>query len=135
MIQKITVREDKYPWLTVELETRVKEIFAKILAEKDGIDPDRLNEESNLNEKYTILADRTIRSGGYRIYSTIDKDMYDAMQTVTDEFKLYGQTYKKKVKDPETGEEVEVDVPVQTGSIVIENKTGKIFIFALICLR
>ena len=67
--------EDKYPWLTVELEERTKEIFAKMLAEKDGIDPARLKEESNLNDKYTILADRTLRSGGYRIYSTIDKDM------------------------------------------------------------
>ncbi|ATP41462.1 peptidoglycan glycosyltransferase [Solibacillus sp. R5-41] len=121
--------EDKYPWLTAELEERAKEVFATILAEKDGIDPARLKEESNLHDKYTILADRQIRSGGYRIYSTINKDMYDAMQQVTDEFKLYGQTYKKKVKDPETGEEIEVDVPVQTGSMVIENKTGKILSF------
>lgn len=121
--------EDKYPWLTAELEMQTKEIFAKILAEKDGVDPARLQEESNLKDKYTILADRTIRSGGYRIYSTINKDMYDAMQKVTDEFTLYGQTYKKKEKDPETGEEIEVDVPVQTGSIVIENSTGKILSF------
>lgn len=88
--------EEKYPWLTAELELRSKEIFAKILAEKDGIDPDRLKEEENLKEKYTIMADRTIRSGGYRIYSTINKDMYDAMKKVTEEFTLYGQTYKKK---------------------------------------
>lgn len=121
--------EDKYPWLTAELEERAKEIFATILAEKDGIDPARLKEEKNLEDKYMILADRTIRSGGYRIYSTINKDMYDAMQQVTNEFKLYGQTYKKKVKDPETGEVIEVDVPVQTGSIVIENTTGKILSF------
>ncbi|MGN7478049.1 transglycosylase domain-containing protein [Solibacillus silvestris] len=121
--------EDKYPWLTAELEARAKEIFAKMLAENDGIDPDRLKEETSLNEKYTILADRTIRSGGYRIYSTINKEMYDAMQKVTEEFTLYGQTYKKKEKDPETGEEIEVDVPVQTGSIIIENKTGRILSF------
>ncbi|MBD8037521.1 penicillin-binding protein [Solibacillus sp. A46] len=121
--------EDKYPWLTAELEMRSKEIFAKILAEEDGIDPDRLKEEKNLNEKYSILADRTIRSGGYRIYSTINKDMYDAMRNVTEEFTLYGQTYKKKEKDPETGEEIEVDVPVQTGSIIIDNKTGRILSF------
>lgn len=121
--------EDKYPWLTTELEERAKSIFANILAEKDGIDPARLQEEKNLSDKYMILADRTIRSGGYRIYSTINKEMYDAMQQVTDEFKLFGQTYKKQIKDPETGEEIEVDVPVQTGSMVIENKTGKVLSF------
>ena len=121
--------EDKYPWLTVELETRAKKVIAEILAEKDGIDPTRLQEESNLYDKYMILADRDVRSKGYRIYSTIDQDMYDSMQEAAKDFKYYGHTYKKKVTDSETGEEKEVDVPVQVGSIMIENSTGKILSF------
>lgn len=39
---------DNYPWLTYELENRAKELIARILAEKDGIDPERLDEEDNL---------------------------------------------------------------------------------------
>lgn len=121
--------EDKYPWLTVELEERSKEIIARVLAEKDGIDSARLEEESNLHDKYIILADRAVRSNGYRIYSTIDKEMYDAMQEAAKDFNYYGHTFQKTVTDSETGEEKQVDVPVQVGSILIENQTGKILSF------
>src|SRR5690606_31020732 len=105
------------------------EIIANILAEKDGIDPKRLIEEENLKDKYLILADRNVRSGGYRIYSTIDKDMYDAMQKAANNFQYYGHTFTTTITDPETKEEKTVEMPVQVGSIVIENKTGKILSF------
>lgn len=121
--------EDKYPWLTTELETRAKIIIAELLAEEDGIDPQRLQEESNLYDKYIILADRDVRSKGYRIYSTINKEMYDGMQEAAQNFQYYGHTYTKKEVDSETGEEKEVQVPVQVGSIMIENTTGKILSF------
>lgn len=120
---------DKYPYLTFELEKRAKEIIAKVLAEKDGIDPKRLNEENKLLEKYLILADRDVRSGGYRIYSTIDKNMYDAMQTAAENFKYYGHTFTSTTTDPETGEQITIEMPVQVGSILIENKTGRILSF------
>lgn len=121
--------EDKYPWLTYELEGRAKAIIAEILAKKDGIDPERLKTEEKLNEKYMILADRDVRSKGYRIYSTINKDMYDAMRKTADNFKYYGHTYTSKGKDPVTGEEIDIEMPVQVGSILIENSTGKILSF------
>ncbi len=121
--------EDRYPWLTYELENRAKKIIANILAEQDGIDPKRLQEEIQLLEKYTILADRDVRSKGYRIYSTIDQQMYDAMKTAAENFQYYGHTYTATTVDKETGEEITVEMPVQVGSIVIENKTGRILSF------
>lgn len=121
--------KDNYPWITYELESRAKRIIADILAEKDGIDPKRLNEEENLLEKYKILADRDIRSKGYRIYSTIDKDMYDAMQEAAESFNYYGHTFTRTEVDPDTGEEYEVQIPVQVGGMLIENRTGKILSF------
>ncbi|QDP99789.1 penicillin-binding protein [Lysinibacillus fusiformis] len=121
--------EDRYPWLTYELENRAKEIIAEKLAKEDGVDPERLKSEKKLNEKYTILADRDVRSKGYRIYSTINKDMYDAMQQAADNFKYYGHTYTGKGKDPVTGEEIDIQMPVQVGSILIENNTGRILSF------
>lgn len=121
--------EDRYPWLTFELEERAKEIIAEKLANEDGIDSERLKTEEKLQEKYSILADRDIRSKGYRIYSTINKDMFDAMQKAADNFKYYGQTYTGKDKDPVTGEEIDVQMPVQVGSILIENSTGRILSF------
>lgn len=120
---------DNYPWLTYELEDRAKAIIARILAEKDGIDPERLDEEENLEEKYMILADRDVRSGGYRIYSTIDKGMYDAMQEAAQNFQSYGHTFTTTKIDEETGEEIVIEEPVQVGSIAIENTTGRILSF------
>lgn len=121
--------EEKYPYVTYEIESRAKDIMATILAKKDGLDPKRLKNEKKLKEKYTILADRELRSKGYKIYSTIDKKMYDNMQNVKDNFAYYGATFKKTVTDSETGKSKQVDVPVQVGSIVMENKTGKILSF------
>lgn len=119
---------DLYPWITAEIENRAVKIMAKILAERDGIDPKRLDEEENLMEKYSIIADRDIRSSGYRIYSTIDKKMYDSMNEAARNFKYYGHTYTEQVTNEE-GEKVEVQMPVQVGSILIENSTGRILSF------
>ncbi len=121
--------EDRYPWLTYELENRAKKIIAEMLAEQDGIDPKRLQEESQLLEKYMILADRDVRSKGYRIYSTINQQMYDAMKKAAENFQYYGHTYTTTTVDKETGEEITVETPVQVGSVVIENKTGRILSF------
>ncbi|CAM5221884.1 peptidoglycan glycosyltransferase OS=Ureibacillus acetophenoni OX=614649 GN=SAMN05877842_102533 PE=4 SV=1 [Ureibacillus acetophenoni] len=120
---------DNYPWLTYELENRAIRIIAEILAEKDGIDPKRFEEEDNLLKKYEILADRDIRSSGYRIYSTIDKEMYNAMQEAANNFNYYGHTFTRTEIDPDSGEEYEVQIPVQVGGMLIENKTGKILSF------
>ncbi|MGN7114612.1 transglycosylase domain-containing protein [Lysinibacillus odysseyi] len=119
---------EMYPWITAEIESRAKEIMAKILAERDGIDPERLDEEEKLKKKYLILADRDIRSSGYRIYSTIDKEVYDKMNEAARNFKYYGHTYTE-ITTNEEGEEVEVQMPVQVGSVLMENTTGRIISF------
>ncbi|WP_391116456.1 transglycosylase domain-containing protein [Psychrobacillus sp. L3] len=123
------VSEDKYPWLTSEIENRAKEILRVQFAAADGIDLERLKNESKLKEKYDIIAKRAISTGGYRIHTTINKEMYEAMIKVKDEFDTYGHTYTKEVKDPNTGEITMQDFPVQVGSMMIENGTGKILAF------
>ena len=35
---------ERYPYLTQEIQNRTVEILAKIIAEKDGIDPERLEQ-------------------------------------------------------------------------------------------
>lgn len=124
-----TLPEDKYPWLTAEVENRVKEILRDQFAEADSIDPARLDNEKKLYQKYDILAQRSISTDGYRIHTTINKDMYEAMLKVRDEFEFYGHTFQKEVKDVDSGEIVVKDFPVQVGGMMIENGTGKILSF------
>ena len=127
--EKEQMPEEKYPWLTHEIENRAKDILREQFAVKDGIDPERLEIEEELSNKYDILAARAVSTGGYRIHTTIDKGMYEGMLKVEEEFKNYGLTLSKNVTDPETGQTIEQDYPVQAASMLIENKTGKILSF------
>ena len=120
---------ERYPYLTQEIQNRTVEILAKIIAEKDGIDPDRLAVEEKLENKYLTLARRSMTVDGYRIHSTIDQKLYDAFNDISKNFEHFGHTYTVEETDPETGEKILIDDPVQVGGIMIENSTGKILSF------
>ncbi|WP_249336625.1 transglycosylase domain-containing protein [Sporosarcina sp. Marseille-Q4063] len=121
---------ERYPYLTQEIQNRTIDVLAKVLAEKDGIDPERLENEGKLKDKYSILARREMTSGGYRIYSTIDLKLYNHFQKVSKDYNdKFGPTRYPKGVDKETGETIELVQPVQVGSMAIENSTGKILSF------
>ncbi len=120
---------EQYPWLTFEIESRAIDALAKVLAVKDGYTEEDLEKDQVLREEYLTLADRDLRQNGYEIHSTINKDIYDAMQKVKNEFSYYGSDIQITETDPETGEKHTVSKPVEVGAILIENKTGKIISF------
>ncbi len=128
----ITIHEnpvDDYPWVTFEIEARAIDVLSSILAKEDGYSEVDLQKNVALKQRYITLADRDIRQNGYRIHSTIDKNMYDAMQEVVAQFKYFGSDRTIKATDPETKEIISVPEPVETGSILIENRTGRIISF------
>ncbi|MFB5198514.1 transglycosylase domain-containing protein [Neobacillus sp. KR4-4] len=120
---------EKYPWLTVEIEKRSTEVLTTVLAKNDGISEKELKNDDNLAYKYQILARNALRQNGYKIHSTIDKKIYDAMQKVKDNYQYYGPDKPQEKKDPETGEVKTVMEPAEVGAELIENKTGKIISF------
>ncbi|WP_456277980.1 transglycosylase domain-containing protein [Bacillus sp. AK128] len=120
---------EDYPWLTAEIELRSKEIIADQLATKDGYEKEDLLNDSELHQSYLTLADTTMRQNGYKIYTTIDKDIYDRMQVVAEEFQYYGQDKTEEKENPDTGEVEKVVEPVEVGAVLLENKTGKIISF------
>lgn len=117
-----------YPDITVELEKRASRIIMDILAEENGIEPIQLEENDKLFEEYAILADRAVRSNGYRIFSSINKEMFDAQKLAAQTYESYGTTRSKEIINAE-GEKVTKDFPVQVGSMTIENATGRILSF------
>ncbi|MDE3839929.1 peptidoglycan glycosyltransferase [Bacillus methanolicus] len=121
--------QEKYPWLTIEIEKRSVEILAKILAKKDGYEEKDLESDQKLREEYMAIADRDLRQNGYEIHTTIDKKIYDAMQTVKDHYPYYGPDKPQEITDPATEEKKTIMEPVEVGAILIENKTGKIISF------
>lgn len=120
---------ERYPYLTQEIQNRTVDILMEVLAKEDDIDPERLQAEQKLQDKYEILARRAMSTNGYRIHSTIDKELYDGLNEVTEAFEHYGYTYTSETTDEETGEKTIIKDPVQVGSVMIENSTGKILSF------
>ncbi len=121
--------QGKYPYLTTELEMRSIDILATILAKQDGYEEQDLQKDKNLNAEYHAIADLNIRQNGYKIHSTINKDIYDVMQIAKDNYPYYGPDKPQPTIDPDTGEPITVKEPVEVGATLIENKTGKIISF------
>ncbi|MFJ5747893.1 transglycosylase domain-containing protein [Peribacillus frigoritolerans] len=113
-IGKTEMPSEKYPWLTNEIEKRSIKILSVSLAKEDGYEEKDLKND-DLKAQYLALADRKLRQNGYKVYTTVNKKIYDKMQEVTKNYPNYG--YDK------AGE------PVEAGAILIENKTGKIISF------
>lgn len=120
---------EKYPWLTLEIEKRSIQVLATVLAEKDGITEKALKKDDKLYNNYLSLANREINQKGYKIHTTIDKGIYDAMQKVKDKYPYYGPDKPQATEDPETGGKITVMEPVEVGAMLIENATGRIISF------
>lgn len=119
---------EKYPYITAELQKRANRIIMDVLAKQDGVDLEELAGNDKLFEEYAILADRAVRSNGYRIHSTLNKDLYDAQEKAKDAYKGYGTTLSIQSTDSD-GKEFTKKLPVQVGSMTIENSTGRILSF------
>jgi penicillin-binding protein len=102
---------EKYPYLMMEVEERA----AKILLDQDiEKNPELKNESYNklLEEKRMA-----VRQGGYHIYTTIDKKIYENMQQIAADPKNFGPE-----KAPINGKRM----PEQVGAVLLQNKTGAI---------
>lgn len=79
---------------------------------------------------YYQQASNLLASAGYKIYSTIDKAVYDSIQGVASQNAyLIGPTYQHQKTDSITNQTITVQEPPQSGVAVIENDTGKILGF------
>ncbi|WP_066172961.1 transglycosylase domain-containing protein [Bacillus marinisedimentorum] len=120
----------KYPYVMQEVERRAVEILAKQMAKEDGVKQEDLYKDNNkLLKEYEANADSQLRKSGYRIHTTINKEIYDKMQEIKNNYTLYGSEKAEWKVDPKTGEKVKVMEPVETAAIMIENKTGRIISF------
>lgn len=127
-IDPVPSSTDQYPYVTYEVEKRAKEIIRGLLMEEDGVTEEDLTEDDDLRKEYAERTEKEMRDGGYQIHTTINKEMYDAMEEAAENYADYGyaQTYTATNSD---GEEYEVTQPIQTGAIMVENNTGKILSF------
>ncbi len=98
-----------YPYLMIEAEQRAAKLLLKLKNPK-------LTEQDLRSSEYTQLiqdASEQMRRNGYKIYTTIDKPLYDAMQTIAKNPDNFPKDDKEKGM-------------VQVGSMIIDNHSGAI---------
>ncbi|MBU5593686.1 transglycosylase domain-containing protein [Amphibacillus sp. MSJ-3] len=129
---------DKYPYLSEEIRRRTEIIIKEKLALEDGYTLEELQSNEELNEQYQMYAARELSQGGYKIHTTINKELYDTFQDVTANYNNFGRDKtainrltKETImtEDPETGKLVPLVQQQQAGAVLRDNKTGAILAF------
>ncbi|MED5020240.1 transglycosylase domain-containing protein [Paenibacillus chibensis] len=98
-----------YPYLMMETERQASDILMKLSLKEGGADQKDANDTSDLLE----AANQQLKTGGYRVYTTIDKRVYNSMHKIGENKDNFGPD--SKTKGPE-----------QTAAMMIDNKTGAI---------
>ena len=126
--KEITSDRQSYLYQAVHREA-VKVLMTKA-AEKNKLTYDDISNDSELFNKYYDDAEKELSTGGYKVTSTIDKKVYDAMQEAMAKYgDDIGPTYHTQYVDSNTGETKTQEEPPQNGAVMIENKTGRIISF------
>ncbi|WP_340008667.1 transglycosylase domain-containing protein [Paenibacillus sp. FSL K6-0276] len=99
-----------YPYLMMETERKAAEIILSLNEEKNGT-----TDTASSSDNAVLLeeARQQLMTGGYRVYTTIDKKVYSAMHSISEDSNNF--TKDSKTKGIE-----------QTAGILIDNKTGAI---------
>lgn len=120
----------KYGYVYNLLLSRARTILIKQLIKQDGRNVTKVTADDALYDKYYTQADTLLKTKGYRIDSTINKNIYDELQDATSQASSsFGQTYTETAYDTNLQKQVTVTEPVQVGSVVLDNTTGKILAF------
>ena len=106
------------------------EKLMRINIEKDGLSWEQVWRDDDWYNDYYFAAEEELRTGGYKVYSTIDKEIYDQLQKSAKAYEdQLGVPYEGVYTDPETGENTYYVERVQTGLVVLDNKTGRVLGF------
>ncbi|MFD1419040.1 transglycosylase domain-containing protein [Companilactobacillus keshanensis] len=127
---KLSSKTIKYGYLYNTLTEQARTILIKRLVKNDGLKYDTVKKDKGLYTKYYTQADTELHSKKYKIHSTINKDLYIAMNKQTQQYKAnLGTTHTDNAKDPNTGKSIKISEPVQNGSVLLDNKTGEVLSF------
>lgn len=103
-----------YGYLYDEVMTQTIDLFINKLATDDGLTASQLDDPDIYNE-YAQVAQEKLANGGYTVQTTIDANVYQAMQNAVND---YGYMLDIQAGDP-----------IEVGNVLMENQTGKILGF------
>ena len=113
-IQPASASTSYHDFLYYSVLEEAQDIMYDYLIEKNGVSEQELKNDAT-KEAYRKLASDTLQQGGYTVKTTIDKNVYNAMQNAVSQ---YGSTLDQ-------GSSQTVDV----GNVLMDNSTGAILGF------
>ena len=124
------ISSDRQSYLYQAVNREAIKVLITKAAQKNKLTYDEVRNDSELYNKYYDEASRKLSSSGYKIISTIDQKVYDAMQKAIANYgNQIGPTYNTQYIDQNTGEIKTQTESAQNGAVMIENKTGRILGF------
>lgn len=122
--------ETRLSYVYDEVERRGRDLLIEQLIEKDEHNLKDVQADDELFNQYYEQADSQLRNSGYRIHSTIDKGIQDALQqTINENAWFIGSARNVYWQNEETGETEHMVEEGQNGSILIDNETGRVIAF------
>ncbi|WP_051237701.1 transglycosylase domain-containing protein [Lacticigenium naphthae] len=130
-IQRQRSEEKTLTYLYDKVEEQSREIISRYLYEKEGYTAEEIAADDQLSSKFYKEADREMRMNGYNIHTTVDNGIqvaFDEIIATHGEELGFDRSYT--YVDEESGETLESEIyPIQNGSTLIDNKTGRIIAF------
>lgn len=124
------ISSDRQSYLYQAVNREAIKVLITKAAQKNKLTYDEVRNDSELYNKYYDEASRKLSSSGYKIISTIDQKVYDAMQKAIANYgNQIGPTYNTQYVDQNTGDIKTQTESAQNGAVMIENKTGRILGF------
>lgn len=113
----------QYPYLMMEIENQA----ARMLLDQDIKKNPELSQKNISAEEYQVMLDdkrKEILTGGYHIYTTIDKNIYEMMTDIAENPKNFDSNRSYTVNGVKIKNALE-----QVGATLIDNKTGAVLGF------
>jgi len=110
-------------------EERSREIILEHLVSESEYTMEEVNNDENLYNDFYNQADQELRSGGYKINTTVNQEIHDALNQAVDEHGQWAGQPKQVTTTNENGEQQTVTYPAQVGASLIDNNSGSIIGF------
>ncbi|WP_460578433.1 transglycosylase domain-containing protein, partial [Gracilibacillus alcaliphilus] len=117
---------DEYQYLTNDILKRASDIIMEQLLAEDEIVLSEIKdkeERAQIEEEYQSKATTALRQNGYRIHTTIDQELYVAVQEAVTNDALFGSE-RTVTKDGELATEKE-----EVAAVLLDNETGAILAY------
>lgn len=106
----------QYNYLYYAVRDQAVRALMPVIYERDGFSTEDINKSTDLFNRYYNITESTLSSNGYKVTSTIDRNIYNTMQKVVKENGALLD--EKKVNDS-----------VEVGNVLMDNETGRVYGF------